>query len=166
MSLVNRWYISRADTFILTPPLKPMKLHQKIIWANISEQSFCLICKRIWYSFSPHVPILPSLCVLYHASLYPSVSRTGVLNFSNTFWWQIFYSINAQISLLWNSYVVCLCVYSNPDGPKPQRHKNQKLMYMQHCWHKIKEKEESGKWGQCIPSTHMSIPYCKLCALN
>lgn len=162
MSLVNRWDISRANTFILTPPLKPVKLHQKTIWTNTSEQSSCLINihKKNWYSLSPHVPILSSVCVLHHASLYQSVSRTGVLILSNTFWWQILCSINAQKFLLWNSYVVCLCVYSNPDGPKPQRHKNQKLMYMQHCWHKTKEKEESGKWGQCIPSTHMSIPYC------
>lgn len=89
MNLVNRWYISRADTFILTPPLKPVKLHQKTIWTNTSEQSFCLINirKRMWYSLSPHVPILPSLSVLHHASLYESVSRTGVLIFSDTFWW-------------------------------------------------------------------------------
>lgn len=159
---MSRWYISRADTFILTPPLKPIKLHQKTVWTNTSEQSFRLIniCERIWYSLSLHVPILPCLCVLHHASLYQSVSRTGVLIFSNTFWRQILCSINAQKSLLCNSYVVCLCVYSNPDGAKPQRHKNQKLMYMQHCWHQTKEKEESGKWGQCIPTTHVSIPYC------
>lgn len=99
-----------------------------------------------------------SLCVFHHTSLNQSVSGTAVLVFSNTFWWQILCSFNAQKSLLWDIYVVWLCVYSNTDGPKPKRRKNQKLVYMQCCWHKTKERKNlENEGGAYLPPTCPSL---------
>lgn len=160
MSLVNRWYISKADTFILTPPLKLMKLHQKTIWTNTSEQSSCLIniCKRMWYSLSPHVPIYFSLCFTSRffesiCFLEPLFSSSVTLSDGKFFAALMHKNLCCETSMLYVCvYIATLMALSQKDV------KNQKLVYMQCCWHKTKERKNlENEGGAYLPPTCPSL---------